>query len=637
MAVLTHEVEKRDGAALPGVAAWLTVERLLYAAALGVGAFLRFRQLGVMPLLPWEAANTWPAYLAAHAQQIADAPAPSSALLYGLQWLLFWIGADGDAAARLVSAAAGSLLVLWPWAWRGWVGRGAALALAWLAAFDPWLVALSRLADGAVLGLALGLLALTGLMRLTAEDDIRSQEWWRRWTAVAIGLLLVSGALAWSWLPVLLLFGVLYGEPLRRAGLFTPSMLLWAGLSAALGATLGLMRLDGAAWVGTSLSVWLGQFTGAASYDPGWPWVRLLVDQPLLAVLGVLGLAVMAVRPAQAMPQPKAWVVFLWSWLAWGGVLSLLPGRGPLALPMLGLPLSIGAAWLLALLAARRPRNLEWRETGAIYATLAILVISGSFWAAALVYSRVFDLVMAQATAVIFLLAAAILIVYAVWADRRHAAWIALSALAIVLIMTGLRSGWQLNQREEPGQMDGFFARQTHPEIRLLVDDIETLSAHRAGTPHQLPVLVQVASYTTAAGELIPALPDPVLGWYLRAMRDVAWVPVPSPGDMVQEAGGEGNRPQPVAITLAQSAPDGASEDGYGLPEGYVGSAYPVEFSWLPQALGRQSGASDTGQSGVARLWTPWLQPLARWVIYRAAPAPAASRDVILWVDQTPQ
>lgn len=635
MTLLTREVEKREVAALAGVAAWLTVERLLYAVALGVGAFLRFRQLGAMPLLPWEAANTWPAYLAAHAQRIADAPAPSSALLYGLQWLLFWIGADGDAAARLVSAATGSLLVLWPWAWRGWIGRGTALVLAWLAAFDPWLVALSRLADGAVLGLALGLLALTGLMRLALEDDVRSQEWWRRWTAAATGLLLVSGALAWNWLPVLLLFGALYGKSLRQAGLFTPSVLLRAGLSAALGATLGLARLDGAAWIGTSLSVWLGQFTGAAGYGPGWPWVRLLVDQPLLAVLGALGLALMALRRAGTMAQPRAWTAFLWLWLAWGGVLCLLPGRGPLALPMLGLPLLIGAAWLLARLAARRPRELAWREMGAIYATLAILVVSGSFWAAALVYNRVFDPVMAQATAVIFLLAAAILIIYAVWADRRHAAWIALSALAAVLAMAGLRSGWQLNQEGGPGQVDGFFARQTHPEIRLLVDDVETLSAHRAGTPHQLPVLVQVASYTTAAGEVIPALPDPVLGWYLRAMRHVAWVPAPSPA--AEDAGDGSSRPLPLAITLAQSAPDGTSEDGDGLSEGYVGSVYQVEFSWLPQALGRQSEAGDTGQPGVARVWTPWLQPLARWVIYRAAPAPAALRDVILWVDQTPQ
>ena len=65
---------------------------------------------------------------------------------------------------------------------------GAALVLAWLVAFDPWLVALSRLADSAVLGLALGLLALTGLMRLTVEGDARSQQWWRRWTAVVTGL-----------------------------------------------------------------------------------------------------------------------------------------------------------------------------------------------------------------------------------------------------------------------------------------------------------------------------------------------------------------------------------------------------------------------------------------------------------------
>lgn len=641
MAVVTHEVEKTRGTTLSGVAAWLTVERLVYAAALCVGVFLRLWQIGAMPLLPWEAANTWPAYLAAHARMAVDAPAPTSALYYGLQWLLFWVGADGDAAARVVSAAAGSLLILWPWAWRGWVGRGTALALAWLAAFDPWLVALSRLADGAILGLALGAMSLTGLTQLATYDTRRGQAEWQRWrrgSAIAFGLLLVSGVLAWSWLPVLLLFGWLHRRALRQADLFTRQTLLWAGLSAALGATLGLARIDGAAWVGTSLTEWLSQFIGPAAYGPGWPWLRLLVDQPLVVILGVMGLVGMALqRRNPAAAQSGAWVIFLWSWLAWGIVLCLLPGRGPLALPMLGLPLLIGAAWLLAALVTRRPRDLEWREVGAIYATLAILVISGSFWAAALIFSRVFDPVMAQATAVIFLLAAAILILYAVWADRRHAAWIALSALALVLGIAGLRGGWQLNHVDGPARVDGFYVRQTHPEIRLLVDDIETLSSHRTGTPHQLPVLVQMVSYTTAAGDSLPALPDPLLGWYLRAMRDVEWVPAPSPAAVTQEPSETSGERQPVVITLGQRAPDDASEQGYGLPDGYVGSVYHVESSWLPKALWPEAGASDPDEAGVARVWTPWLQPLARWLVYRAAPTAAAMRDVVLWVEQTPQ
>jgi hypothetical protein len=646
MAVVMREVEQTtqpETRELSGMAAWLTVERLLYAGALAVGAFMRFWQLGSAPLQPWEAANTWPAYLAAHAQTVTGAPAPTSALFYGLQWLLFWIGANGDAAARFAAATAGSVLVLWPWLWRGWIGRSAALALTWLVAFDPWLAALSRLADGASLGLALGMVALTGLMQLALHEDGRSQARWRWRTAVALGLLLVSGVLAWSWLPVLLGFGWLYQKPLRRAGVFAGQTLLWAGLSAALGASLGLARLDGVAWIGTSLTVWLGQLTDTGGYGVGWPWIRLLVDQPLVMLLGTLGLLGIALRRHQGpMPKPEAWTVLLWGWLAWGGVLCLLPGRGPMALPMLGLPLLIGAAWLVAALVTQRPHDLDGREVGAIYATLLILVVSGSFWAAALFFSRVYDPVMAQATGVIFLLAAAILVIYALWANRVHAAWITLSAATVLLGMAALRSSWQLNQMNGPAHVDGFFARQTHPEIRLLVEDIETLSAHRTGTPHQLPLLVQVASYTTAAGEAIPALPDPVLGWYLRGMQDVTWTPAPAPAGVAAAGDNSAAPSRPLAITLLEQGNGGAAgtgAPGYGLPDGYIGSVYHVESSWLPKALasGPEAGPGDPALGAVARRWTPWLQPLARWVIYRVAPVPAATRDVILWVDQTPE
>src|SRR5690606_1572166 len=134
MAVVTQEVEKTitgeihgDGTAQPAAdpAAWLTVEHVGYVAALVIGVLLRVWGLGDAPLLPVEAANSWPAYLAAQARTVADAPVPTSALLYGAQWLVFWIGANGDAAARAVSAGVGGMLVLWPWLWRGWIGRGA--------------------------------------------------------------------------------------------------------------------------------------------------------------------------------------------------------------------------------------------------------------------------------------------------------------------------------------------------------------------------------------------------------------------------------------------------------------------------------------------------------------------------------
>ncbi len=642
MAVVTGEVKRampetgqqESVQTVTGAAAWLTVERLAYIAALCIGAFYRFWALGAMPLLPIEAASSWPAYLAAQGQSVADASVPTSALFYGWQWLLFWIGVDGDAGARVVSAAVSTLLILLPWAWRGWIGRGVALGLAWLIAFDPWLIAFGRLADGAGLGIVLGMVTLTAMMRLVEDDTPREQGFWRRVAALAGGLLLVSGVLAWSWLPVLAIFAYLHRSALRSSGLFTWQTGAWAGLAAVLGATFVLARLDGVALVGSSLSAWLDQWRGPGEYGFGWPWVRLVVDIPLVAVMGAAGLVTLNLRRGPEAEQgSQAWPAFLALWLGWGVALCLLPGRGPWVLPMVGLPLLFGAATRLADLVARRPSDLEWREVGAIGATLAILLISGSFWAAAFISNRVFDAVMAQATVVIFGLALAVLVVYGVWANRRHALWTALLALAIVLGAATVRSGWQLNQIHTPGKANGFYARTTHPEVRLLVRDIETLSAHRTGTPHQLPVMVEMGGYQAASGEPMEAQPDPVLGWYLRAMRDVVWRPAPSPTEPSGIASTAA--PLPVIIRHASQpqASGGSDEEGTVLPDGYIGSAYQIEAFWLPRLLTGAGpvAATDATQPRMAQQWTPRLQPIARWVVYRAVPVAPATRDVVLW------
>ncbi len=145
--------------ALPAQGA-LTVEIALYGVIALVGVLLRFVLLGNAPLAPFEAANSWSAWLAATATPVADVPAVQSALLYGLQSLLFFVAGGSDWLARLAPALAGVAVVLLPWFWRSWLGRVPALALALLFAVDPWLVAFSRTADGVSLTIFLALLTM---------------------------------------------------------------------------------------------------------------------------------------------------------------------------------------------------------------------------------------------------------------------------------------------------------------------------------------------------------------------------------------------------------------------------------------------------------------------------------------------
>lgn len=344
---LSQTMAERPGKTAAGtVAGWLTIERGLYGVLILLAAGLRLLWLGAQPLNPLEAGHAWSAWLAANGGQTTLAPAPDSPLLYTLSTLLFWALGPNDSMARIVPALCGIGLVLLLWYWRAWLGRTTALIAALLIAIDPWLTAYSRLADSAMLSIFLAGLTLTGLMQAATDRETT----WRTTTALALGLLLVSGPQAWSLLVVLALFYWLCTAEsqtwLRQSGWWT----LVAG-AAIVGATGWLARPEGLGAISTSLTVWSQQITGSdtvVAYSLGWLGWRLLIEQPLLLFFGLVGLAVYQGqhRVADEAPtQPSGWLRFLTLWLLWGVLLALAPGRTPLSIGLLALPLIFWAAY----------------------------------------------------------------------------------------------------------------------------------------------------------------------------------------------------------------------------------------------------------------------------------------------------
>lgn len=678
-----------DAAATPrGVAVTWTLERGVYVLALLVGGWLRFWALGRPPLSGWEAANSWPAWLAAHGLSVhglsvGDVSTPNSALFYGLQSWLFWIGVDGDGGARALAAAAGVVMIVLPWWWRGWLGRYGALAAAWLLALDPWLLGLSRMADGATLALMLGLVALTGVVRMVETRGTElagGQRIRERITAVAIGLLVVSGPVGWSLLPVVVWAVWLYRDGLAgedagvAATLRSRRALAWAAVAALLGATGWLGRMEGLGWVGTGVGVWLAGLDGQAAatmapsmvgdYDLGWPWLRLWVDLPLTLGLGALGLVWLRRTSPPAPLRGRgetegrgraqgALPLLVWGWLTWGALLWLLPGRGPLALPVVSLALMLAAAWATEQMAQRMPRHLDWREAGAVALTLVILLASGSVWLTALFSNSIFDPTLLMAALIIFGLALAILGAFAWWANRTDALWVA-GGLALALLLVGqVRGGWRVSFGDVLAEPAGWKAAVGHPELHHLADDIETLSAHRTGDPFEHPIRVALGPYTAGNGRVMPAVPDPMLGWALRGMRKLEWAPAAgSDGSaaLTATAGPPaflitmGGRDQWAADEGDAVGGDAAGGDAAGgrlrMPDGYVGSEYHVEVWWLPRVLEEaqapMTAPENMGWLGRA-LGTPVaaLRPWWRWWVYRQSAVPPQERDVILWVPMT--
>jgi hypothetical protein len=369
-------------------ARWLTLERLLYGVCLGVAATLRFQDLDGPALGFGEAANAWPAWVSAvtgEARWPAAGEPPTSALLFSLHWLLFWLaGGASDAMVRWPGAAFGTALVLLPWALRPVAGRAAALALAGILAIDSLLVGASRTADGAILSVFCAALVLVCLARLGAGDPPPAGESasgpGRRLTAIAVGLLLVSGPLAWSFL--LLLATLAIGWRRYQLAPRPPvALIVTAVVTGVVAATTGFAQWDGPPSVSASLTAWLGDWSGRLELRTA--VAGLVQTQPLLVALPLVGLISVWTggrAPARRRLTLALVVVALAALLAAGqaGVSARLPLTLALALAAALATGSLAvriAAWLRE--GAARRAALAWTWIAAV-GILALVTVRGA-------------------------------------------------------------------------------------------------------------------------------------------------------------------------------------------------------------------------------------------------------------------
>ncbi len=605
-----------------------TVERLLYGCILLVGVFLRFYQLGLQPLTPAEAAQSWPLWRAAQGLPVETfAPASASALLASLQFALFWVTQGGDVIARLPAALAGTALLFTPWLFRPWLGRATALVLVLLFAIDPWLVAFSRVASGAMLSTALALFCMACMTRL-AIAALPAQEINRGWlygAAVSAGLLLVTGPLAWSYGAVLLLFALLIVGPaltpvartVLRAQAVTVALIF--ALTAALAATLWLARPEGVAAVSRSLGVWTAQFQ-AGRYPFAWSLARVLVDQALLLLFAFVGLFMLwRQRQALATPPGRQWPLFLTLWLAWGLFWQLLPGRSPDALLVLGMPLLFAAAHVGGHLLTHVPSELSRAEAGGLLAVLFVLAVAARIALSALISSARFDAQLAAVTILLWFGIALALFAFAAWAGWTRMLWLAGIFGGSLLVLTTTASAWQLAHVHDMQRPNGLFASVAHPNVRTLRADLATLSAQRVGDELAKPVQVQMG-----------VEPDPLLAWYLRDRRMVDWVPAPTAT--------EGDS---APLVLTQLLPGDGMAVSAG-PAGTIGSDYHIRYEWLPAQLlnsGFKVPLPDSDATGwdrqlerIDHVWRQQAYPFLQWAVQRKTVDAPVQSGIQLWV-----
>lgn len=128
----------------------------LYALAFGLALTLRLLRLDAWPLTDEEARWAMQSFDLARGLRPEIGPQPGYVLLTAL---IFFALQAGEFTARLVPALFGAALVLAPYFFRDRLGEKAALVLAFLLAFDPGLLAMSKLAGSPILAVSALMLA----------------------------------------------------------------------------------------------------------------------------------------------------------------------------------------------------------------------------------------------------------------------------------------------------------------------------------------------------------------------------------------------------------------------------------------------------------------------------------------------
>ena len=562
-------------------------EGWLYGLAFLIALGLRLIQLGASPLTDSEATLALQAFHIAQGKATLLGPQPGYILFTSL---FFAIIEATNFMARFLPALVGSAIVFAPWFLREQLKLRTALIAAFLFAFDPGLVAISRQAGGTMLAVTFTLFAIGMWMNRRAIP-----------LGIFAGLALLSGPSVWSGLLTLgLTWLFLRGmtsaktdpisdeeeesetdtepEPMEAPAIEVRPALIAFAATILLGGTLFLAAPNGlSAWL-ASLPAYITGWTSASLVTP----LRMLVTFLVYEPLGIFLAAFAIIRGIGAKNKNVT------QFSLWLGVALLLAifYRQPAQLTWAIIPLLMLGA--LELSDASELYEEERVEVGVVVIAITILLTYIWFNVSNIAlnpYGQVpatvplLGIVENPRFVVLFgslaIVIACILLVALGWSTRT--AWLgSIWSFTIFLVIYSLGSAWGASGLRTPDGVELWNPDPKPLQTDLLLASVEDISEFSIGDKGSQPVTVVGVN-------------SPALEWLLRNHG----VEVVSTLDPLVAA--------PLVITPLM--------DDLGLPSAYRGQ----DFTW--------------------RQGTPWgnLQPSDRlsWFVFHKVPL--ENETIILW------
>lgn len=475
-------------------------EIVLYGLAFLLACALRFAALGAVPLSNPEADLALQALSLARGEETLLGPHPAYIVLTTALMSIF---DAGNFVARFWPALAGSLIVIAPFFFRGWLGRIPAVLLAVFLAIDPGMVAVSRQAGSLPLAVSFTVLAFG----LWAAGHAA-------WAGILAGLSLLSGPAAWPvWISLLL---ALWAAPVesqdpttaeekaaprhfdwRRASIFALGTIVFIG-------TLFFIVPRGLGSMAESLPAYLSSWVQPS----GVPITRLLIGLLVYAFIPLIfGLATLVARFKESM------VRFLGLWWIAALLLALIPaGR-----EMGSLSWSLVPLWALAAMQIARllhvPEGDRLATLGHAALTAVILAFIVMDLAALANNNQVrqdpIPDYIALASAAVLLVATTILVAWG-WSSSialRGFVW-GVGAVLLLFTVAATFNSAQLSTRQG---RDLWFRGAVFQDEDLFVRTLSDLSLWNTGERNRLETVVAGIS-------------SPALRWALRDYDNVEFV-----------------------------------------------------------------------------------------------------------------